>query len=74
LANGKKSTLKVEKGRYAQTPIQKGDLIYCENFNCKPATKFVDGKYVEIPDEKIWWLMKYRKVNPEEIEKNINVT
>jgi DNA polymerase III alpha subunit len=63
LANGKMDSVKVQQKLWEKEPVMEGDLIRCDRFEKKNAVSFVNGKYVENPDEKVWWLSSYSLVN-----------
>jgi DNA polymerase-3 subunit alpha len=74
LSNGKQASLKVYRKTYENNPFGGGEILYCKSFKEKPSSKFVDGKYVDDPNETTWWLTNYTVVTPEQfnaiLEKN----
>jgi DNA polymerase III alpha subunit len=74
LSNGKQASLKVYRKTYENNPFGGGEILYCKSFKEKPSSKFVDGKYVDDPNETTWWIEDYTVVTPEQfnaiLEKN----
>lgn len=68
LNNGKRSSVKVQKKLYDNNLFYGGEILYVDNFREKPAVKFVDGKYVESPDDKQWWMERYTILTPEQFD------
>jgi len=68
LNNGKRSSIKVQKKIYDNNLFYGGEILYVDNFREKPAVKFVDGKYVESPDDKQWWMERYTILTPEQFD------
>jgi glutamine cyclotransferase len=71
LSNGKQSSLKIQKRVFENNLFNGGDILYVKNFKEKPAVKFENGKFTEIPDEKCWWIENYEIISPEEFDKRI---
>lgn len=61
LSTGKSDTVKISKKKYHGASF--GDILYCHEFQKKPAVKKSNGEWVEIPGEFNWWVDDYQKIN-----------
>jgi DNA polymerase-3 subunit alpha len=71
MANGKRRSIKIQKKLYENNIFYGGDILYVKSFREKPAVKFVDGKYVESPDEKQWWIENFTVLTPEQFDSTL---
>jgi hypothetical protein len=71
LANGKRRSIKIQKKLYENNIFYGGDILYVKSFREKPAVKFVDGKYVESPDETAWWIENFTVLTPEQFDSTL---
>jgi hypothetical protein len=69
LNNGKQATLKIQKKIYEFNPFGASEIIFCNEFEKKPAVKYIDGNYIEDPNTFQWWIKNYRNVSMEEFNK-----
>lgn len=70
LANGRSSSLKVQRKVYDNNSFNGGEILYIKNFEQKNSVKFVDGKYVENENgEKSWWISNFKIIPPQEFDK-----
>jgi DNA polymerase III alpha subunit len=69
LANGKQQSLKIYRKTYDNNMFGGGEILFCKNFRQKPATKFINGEYVESETEFTWWLDDYIVVSEEQFNK-----
>lgn len=74
LANGKSSSLKIQRKVYDNNMFGAGEILYIKNFEEKPAVKFIDGKYVEDETQKTWWISNYQVIEPDEFDKIVDNT
>jgi DNA polymerase III alpha subunit len=57
LATGKSETIKISKKKY--NGLKFGDIVYCSEFEKKPAVKKVNGQWIKKPNEFNWWAESY---------------
>jgi len=50
------------KTSYADTPIENGDIIYMVRCDKEPRKKKVDDEWQTVPNEFVWWINEYKKV------------
>ena len=72
LKNGKTMELKIHSTKnykdksiitsFKQLPVCDGDIIYCKKIQKKARQKKVGDKWETVPDEFVWWVNDYRKV------------
>jgi DNA polymerase III alpha subunit len=65
LNNGKSESMKIQKRVFNRTPLEAGDIIHIHNCLSKPQKRFENGKFIDIPDTKEWWIEDYRICNSE---------
>lgn len=65
IANGKTEVMKINKRIFENKPLEKGDIIYINVCKAKPQKRFEDGKFIDIPDSKEWWIEDYDIKNSE---------
>lgn len=65
IANGKTEVMKINKRIFKNKPLEKGDIIYINVCKAKPQKRFEDGKFIDIPDSKEWWIEDYDIKNSE---------
>jgi DNA polymerase III alpha subunit len=66
--NGATQSLKIQKKVFENNNFLPQDVLYCEVFEKKKATKFIDGKFVESENEYLWWLNKYKVYSDKEFD------
>jgi hypothetical protein len=69
LANGKQQSLKIYRKTYDNNMFGGGEILFAKSFRQKPATKFINGEYVESDTEFTWWLDDYIVVSEEQFNK-----
>jgi len=63
LSKGTEQKFKIKKGLFDGNPLRYGDIVSLNNFEKK--NKFVksgDG-FKEVPNEYVWWIVDYEKIN-----------
>ncbi len=55
--------LKIQKKIFGYNRLYEGDVIKCKTFEKKNAVKYVDGQYIDKPNEYVWWLTSYEKIS-----------
>jgi DNA polymerase-3 subunit alpha len=64
LANGNTLEVKIDKRIFKNSPLNEGDVIKIKNQTSKPRqTKNEEGKWVDVPNTKVWWITDYRKAS-----------
>jgi DNA polymerase-3 subunit alpha len=64
IANGNTLDVMVDKRTFAKNPIEIGQMLKIKNQFSKPRqTKNEEGKWIDVPDTKVWWLTDYRKAS-----------
>ena len=63
LANGNTVEVRIYKWLFKERPLKEGDMIYIKDQISKPRQTMKDGKWVDIPNTKVWWLTDYRKAS-----------
>ena len=56
----KDSRIKVS---YNELPVSNGDIIYMCRCDKEPRKRKVDGEWETVPNESVWWINDYRKVD-----------
>jgi DNA polymerase III alpha subunit len=59
LANGKSESMKIQKKLFNNRSFNVGDILYLKTCKSKLQTKFENGKFVQVPDTKEWWIEDY---------------
>ena len=70
MKNGKYHEFKIPKTTYAHATLEEGDVIdieYCDF--CKKCI-WVNGKKVELPDQKELWVFRYKIIFKSELKKS----
>ena len=61
LANGNTIECKIDKRTYVSSQLEEGDLIEIKDTVAKPRqTKNENGKWVDVPGTKVYWITGYR--------------
>lgn len=56
------------KNSYSDTPVENGDIIYMVRCDKEPKKKKIDDEWQTVPNEFVWWINAYRKMdNIEEV-------
>ena len=55
--------LKIQKKIFGYNRLSEGDIIRCKTFEKKNSVKYVDGQYIDKPNEYTWWLTSYEKIS-----------
>ena len=63
LANGNTVEVRIYKWLFKERPLKEGDMICIKDQISKPRQTMIDGKWVDIPNTKVWWLTDYRKAS-----------
>ena len=63
LANGNTVEVRIYKWLFKERPLKEGDMICIKYQISKPRQTMIDGKWVDIPNTKVWWLTDYRKAS-----------
>lgn len=61
MANGNVMQVKMKKPLYNKVNFETGAILKVTKQEQKPDGKYVDGKYVTIPNAKTWWIEEYEK-------------
>ena len=51
------------KNSYLDTPVENGDIIYMSRCDKEPKKKKIDGEWQTVPNEYVWWINEYRKLD-----------
>jgi len=51
------------KTSYLDVPFENGDIIYMTKCNRELKKRRVDDSWVDVPNEFVWWINDYRKIN-----------
>ena len=70
LANGNTLECKISKKTFNIKPLEEGDVIEISDTMTKPRqTKNEDGKWVDVPDTKVLWIISYKVIFRQDKEK-----
>jgi DNA polymerase III alpha subunit len=73
LNNGKRISVKVQKGVYDKNIFRGGDILKINRFEKKPAVTFKDGRFEEIKNEWCWWATDYKVIENDKFGEIIGV-
>lgn len=62
IKNGKEIEFKIQKKIFERKEFSEGDVLLCTMFEKKKPVKLVDGKFVEIDGDPVWWLQEYKVI------------
>lgn len=65
MMNGNTMQLKIKKPLYNKNPFEEGIILKVTKQTPKPDGRYIDGKYVIIPNTKVWWIEEYKKIEVE---------
>ena len=69
LLKGTQQEFRFEKRFVSNNPFITNDILYCTIFDHRQAVQYIGGQYVKNPDRKVWWVINYRVLTAEEIER-----